>query len=145
MADMEKIILAYSSGPDTLVILKRLQDTYNCKVVTFTAGLGRGKEIGPARTRVHIMGIRKVYIDDLHEELVRDFVYLIFRINAVYEDEYPLDILIARPLITRCLTRIVNETGADAVSHDTTGKGNDRACFELGACTLKPGVKVIAP
>ncbi|WP_300651070.1 argininosuccinate synthase, partial [Pseudomonas sp.] len=145
MADVNKVVLAYSGGLDTSVILKWLQDTYNCEVVTFTADLGQGEEVEPARAKAKAMGVKEVYIDDLREEFVRDFVYPMFRANTVYEGEYLLGTSIARPLIAKRLIEIANETGADAISHGATGKGNDQVRFELGAYALKPGVKVIAP
>ncbi len=145
MADVKKVVLAYSGGLDTSVILKWLQDTYNCEVVTFTADLGQGEEVEPARAKARAMGVKEIYIDDLREEFVRDFVYPMFRANTVYEGEYLLGTSIARPLIAKRLIEIANETGADAISHGATGKGNDQVRFELGAYALKPGVKVIAP
>ena len=145
MADVNKVVLAYSGGLDTSVILKWLQDTYNCEVVTFTADLGQGEEVEPARAKAQAMGVKEIYIDDLREEFVRDFVFPMFRANTVYEGEYLLGTSIARPLIAKRLIEIANETGADAISHGATGKGNDQVRFELGAYALKPGVKVIAP
>jgi argininosuccinate synthase len=145
MADVNKVVLAYSGGLDTSVILKWLQDTYNCEVVTFTADLGQGEEVEPARAKAKAMGVKEIYIDDLREEFVRDFVFPMFRANTVYEGEYLLGTSIARPLIAKRLIEIANETGADAISHGATGKGNDQVRFELGAYALKPGVKVIAP
>jgi len=145
MADVKKVVLAYSGGLDTSVILKWLQDTYNCEVVTFTADLGQGEEVEPARAKAKAMGVEEIYIDDLREEFVRDFVFPMFRANTVYEGEYLLGTSIARPLIAKRLIEIANETGADAISHGATGKGNDQVRFELGAYALKPGVKVIAP
>ena len=145
MADVKKVVLAYSGGLDTSVILKWLQDTYNCEVVTFTADLGQGEEVEPARAKAQAMGVKEIYIDDLREEFVRDFVFPMFRANTVYEGEYLLGTSIARPLIAKRLIEIANETGADAISHGATGKGNDQVRFELGAYALKPGVKVIAP
>ena len=145
MADVKKVVLAYSGGLDTSVILKWLQDTYNCEVVTFTADLGQGEEVEPARAKAQAMGVKEIYIDDLREEFVRDFVYPMFRANTIYEGEYLLGTSIARPLIAKRLIEIANETGADAISHGATGKGNDQVRFELGAYALKPGVKVIAP
>lgn len=127
------------------MILKWLQDTYNCEVVTFTADLGQGEEVEPARAKAQAMGVKEIYIDDLREEFVRDFVFPMFRANTVYEGEYLLGTSIARPLIAKRLIEIANETGADAISHGATGKGNDQVRFELGAYALKPGVKVIAP
>jgi argininosuccinate synthase len=145
MSDVKKVVLAYSGGLDTSVILKWLQDTYNCEVVTFTADLGQGEEVEPARAKAKAMGVKEIYIDDLREEFVRDFVFPMFRANTIYEGEYLLGTSIARPLIAKRLIEIANETGADAISHGATGKGNDQVRFELGAYALKPGVKVIAP
>ena len=145
MSDVKKVVLAYSGGLDTSVILKWLQDTYNCEVVTFTADLGQGEEVEPARAKAQAMGVKEIYIDDLREEFVRDFVFPMFRANTVYEGEYLLGTSIARPLIAKRLIEIANETGADAISHGATGKGNDQVRFELGAYALKPGVQVIAP
>ena len=139
------MVLAYSGGLDTSVILKWLQDTYNCEVVTFTADLGQGEEVEPARAKAQAMGVKEIYIDDLREEFVRDFVFPMFRANTIYEGEYLLGTSIARPLIAKRLIEIANETGADAISHGATGKGNDQVRFELGAYALKPGVQVIAP
>ena len=145
MSDVKKVVLAYSGGLDTSVILKWLQDTYNCEVVTFTADLGQGAEVEPARAKAQALGVKEIYIDDLREEFVRDFVFPMFRANTIYEGEYLLGTSIARPLIANRLIEIANETGADAISHGATGKGNDQVRFELGAYALKPGVKVIAP
>ena len=145
MTDVKKVVLAYSGGLDTSVILKWLQDEYHCEVVTFTADLGQGEEVEPARAKAKAMGVKEIYIDDLREEFVRDFVFPMFRANTVYEGEYLLGTSIARPLIAKRLIEIANETGADAISHGATGKGNDQVRFELGAYALKPGVKVIAP
>src|SRR5450830_1556374 len=145
MADVNKVVLAYSGGLDTSVILKWLQDTYNCEVVTFTADLGQGEEVEPARARVRGMGGKGIYIADQREEYIGDLVFPMFRANTVYEGEYLLGTSIARPLIAKRLIEIANETGADAISHGATGKGNDQVRFELGAYALKPGVKVIAP
>ncbi|MGB4911501.1 MAG: argininosuccinate synthase [Candidatus Dechloromonas phosphoritropha] len=147
MSDVKKAVLAYSGGLDTSVILKWLQDTYQCEVVTFTADLGQGEELEPARAKALQCGIRpeNIFIDDLREEFVRDFVFPMFRCNAVYEGEYLLGTSIARPLIAKRLIEIVNATGADAICHGATGKGNDQVRFELGAYALKPGIKVIAP
>lgn len=145
MSDVKKVVLAYSGGLDTSVILKWLEDTYACEVVTFTADLGQGEELEPARTKAEAMGVKEIYIEDLREEFVRDFVFPMFRANTVYEGEYLLGTSIARPLIAKRLIEIANETGADAISHGATGKGNDQVRFELGAYALKPGVKVIAP
>jgi len=142
---INKVVLAYSGGLDTSIILKWLQEEYSCEVVTFTADIGQGEELEPARAKAKAMGIKQIYIDDLREEFVRDFVFPMFRANAVYEGEYLLGTSIARPLIAKRLIEIANETGADAISHGATGKGNDQVRFELGAYALKPGVKVIAP
>jgi argininosuccinate synthase len=145
MSDAKKVVLAYSGGLDTSVILKWLQDEYSCEVVTFTADLGQGEEIEPARIKAKSLGIKEIYIDDLREEFVRDFVFPMFRANAIYEGEYLLGTSIARPLISKRLIEIANETGADTISHGATGKGNDQIRFELGAYALKPDIKVIAP
>ncbi len=142
---VKKVVLAYSGGLDTSVIAKWLQETYQCEVVTFTADIGQGEEVEPARAKAAAMGIKEIYIDDLREEFVRDFVFPMFRANTVYEGEYLLGTSIARPLIAKRLVEIANATGADAISHGATGKGNDQVRFELGAYALKPGVKVIAP
>ncbi|WP_269533123.1 argininosuccinate synthase [Chitinimonas sp. BJYL2] len=147
MSDIKKVVLAYSGGLDTSVILKWLQDTYQCEVVTFTADIGQGEELEPARAKALKFGIKpeNIYIDDLREEFVRDFVFPMFRANTIYEGEYLLGTSIARPLIAKRQIEIANATGADAVSHGATGKGNDQVRFELGYYALKPGVKVIAP
>lgn len=145
MSDINKVVLAYSGGLDTSVIARWLQDTYNCEVVTFTADIGQGEEVEPARAKAEAMGIKETYIDDLREEFARDFVFPMFRANTIYEGEYLLGTSIARPLIAKRLIEIANETGADAISHGATGKGNDQVRFELGAYALKPGIKVIAP
>ncbi|WP_068807722.1 argininosuccinate synthase [Thauera phenolivorans] len=147
MSDVKKAVLAYSGGLDTSVILKWLQDTYQCEVVTFTADLGQGEELEPARQKALKFGIKpeNIFIDDLREEFVRDFVFPMFRANTVYEGEYLLGTSIARPLIAKRQIEIARETGADAVSHGATGKGNDQVRFELGYYALMPGVKVIAP
>ncbi len=142
---VNKVVLAYSGGLDTSIIVKWLQETYQCEVVTFTADIGQGEEVEPARAKAQAMGIQEIYIEDLREEFVRDFVFPMFRANAIYEGEYLLGTSIARPLIARRLIEIANETGADAISHGATGKGNDQVRFELGAYALKPGVQVIAP
>ncbi len=142
---IKKAVLAYSGGLDTSVILKWLQDTYGCEVVTFTADIGQGEEVEPARAKAQAMGVKEIYIDDLREEFVRDFVFPMFRANTIYEGEYLLGTSIARPLIAKRLIEIANATGADAISHGATGKGNDQVRFELGAYALKPGVHVIAP
>ena len=143
----KKVVLAYSGGLDTSIILKWLQDEYGCEVVTFTADLGQGEEIEPARAKALKMGIKKenIFIEDLREEFVRDFVFPMFRANALYEGEYLLGTSIARPLIAKRLVEIAQQTGGDAISHGATGKGNDQVRFELGAYALMPNVKVIAP
>ncbi|WP_404418598.1 argininosuccinate synthase [Marinospirillum sp.] len=145
MSEINKVVLAYSGGLDTSIILKWLEDTYNCEVVTFTADLGQGEELEPARAKAEKMGVKEIYIEDLREEFVRDYVFPMFRANTIYEGEYLLGTSIARPLIAKRLVEIANQTGADAISHGATGKGNDQVRFELGAYALKPGVKVIAP
>jgi argininosuccinate synthase len=147
MSDIKKVVLAYSGGLDTSVILKWLADTYGCEVVTFTADIGQGDEVAPARAKALKLGIRKknIFIEDLREEFVRDFVFPMFRANAVYEGEYLLGTSIARPLIAKHLVEIAKKTGADAISHGATGKGNDQVRFELGAYALEPDIKVIAP
>ena len=142
---INKVVLAYSGGLDTSIILKWLEDVYDCEVVTFTADIGQGEEVEPARAKAQAMGIKEIYIEDLREEFVRDYVFPMFRANAIYEGEYLLGTSIARPLIAKRLIEIANETGADAISHGATGKGNDQVRFELGAYALKPGVEVIAP
>ena len=142
---INKIVLAYSGGLDTSVIAKWLQEEYQAEVVTFTADLGQGEEVEPARAKAEAMGIKEIYIDDLREEFARDCVFPMFRANAIYEGEYYLGTSIARPLISKRLIEIANETGADAISHGATGKGNDQVRFELGAYALKPGVQVVAP
>lgn len=144
-SSIKKVVLAYSGGLDTSVIVKWLQETYNCEVVTFTADLGQGEEVEPARAKAEALGVKEIYIDDLREEFVRDFVFPMFRANTIYEGEYLLGTSIARPLIAKRLIEIANETGADAISHGATGKGNDQVRFELGAYALKPGIHVIAP
>jgi len=147
MSDVKKVVLAYSGGLDTSVILKWLQDTYQCEVVTFTADLGQGEELEPARAKALQFGIKpeNIFIDDLREEFVRDFVFPMFRANTIYEGEYLLGTSIARPLIAKRQIEIARATGADAVSHGATGKGNDQVRFELGYYALMPNVKVIAP
>ena len=145
MSDIKKVVLAYSGGLDTSVIVKWLQETYHCEVVTFTADIGQGEEVEPARSKAQALGVKEIYIDDMREEYVRDYVFPMFRANAIYEGEYLLGTSIARPLIAKRMIDIANETGADAISHGATGKGNDQVRFELGAYALKPGVKVIAP
>lgn len=145
MSDVKKVVLAYSGGLDTSIILKWLQDEYNCEVVTFTADIGQGEEVEPARAKAKAAGVKEIYIDDMREEFARDFVFPMFRANAIYEGEYLLGTSIARPLISKRLIEIAKETGADAISHGATGKGNDQVRFELGAYALMPGVHVIAP
>lgn len=147
MSDIKKVVLAYSGGLDTSVILKWLQDNYKAEVVTFTADIGQGEELEPARAKAVQLGIKpeNIYIDDLREEFVRDFVFPMFRANTVYEGEYLLGTSIARPLIAKRQIEIANATGAEAVSHGATGKGNDQVRFELGYYALRPGIKVIAP
>ena len=144
-SSINKAVLAYSGGLDTSVILKWLEDTYGCEIVTFTADVGQGEEVEPARAKAEAMGVKEIYIEDLREEFVRDYVFPMFRANAIYEGEYLLGTSIARPLIAKRLIEIANETGADAISHGATGKGNDQVRFELGAYALKPGVHIIAP
>jgi argininosuccinate synthase len=144
-SSINKAVLAYSGGLDTSVILKWLEDTYGCEIVTFTADIGQGEEVEPARAKAEAMGVKEIYIEDLREEFVRDYVFPMFRANAIYEGEYLLGTSIARPLIAKRLIEIANETGADAISHGATGKGNDQVRFELGAYALKPGVHIIAP
>ena len=145
MTNINKVVLAYSGGLDTSVIVKWLQEKYKCEVVTFTADIGQGEEVEPARAKAKALGVNKIYIDDLREEFVRDYVFPMFRANAIYEGEYLLGTSIARPLISKRLIEIANEVGADAIAHGATGKGNDQVRFELGAYALKPGIKVIAP
>ena len=146
-APVDKVVLAYSGGLDTSIILKWLQDVYDCQVVTFTADLGQGEEVEPARAKARQMGVAddEIYIEDLREEFVRDFVYPMFRANTIYEGEYLLGTSIARPLIAKRLVEIAAETDADAISHGATGKGNDQVRFELGAYALSPDIRVIAP
>ncbi|MEZ5903807.1 MAG: argininosuccinate synthase [Geminicoccaceae bacterium] len=141
----KKVVLAYSGGLDTSVILRWLQDTYRCEVVTFTADLGQGEELEPARAKAEMMGVKEIHIEDLQEEFVRDFVFPMFRANTVYEGTYLLGTSIARPLIAKRLIEIAREVGADAVAHGATGKGNDQVRFELGCYALDPHIKVIAP
>ncbi len=143
--DVKKVVLAYSGGLDTSVILKWLQDVYRCQVVTFTADLGQGEELEPARQKAEMMGIKEIYIDDLRDEFVRDYVFPMFRSNAIYEGTYLLGTSIARPLIAKRQIEIAEKTNADAVSHGATGKGNDQVRFELGYYALKPDIKIIAP
>jgi len=141
----KKVVLAYSGGLDTSIILKWLKETYDCEVVTFTADLGQGEELEPARKKAEMMGVKQIFIDDLREEFVRDFVFPMFRANALYEGVYLLGTSIARPLIAKRQIEIAREVGADAVCHGATGKGNDQVRFELGYYALKPDIKVIAP
>src|SRR6185295_14180381 len=142
---IKKVVLAYSGGLDTSVILKWLQDTYHCEVVTFTADIGQGGEVEPARRKAKKFGVSQIYVEDLREEFVRDFVFPMFKANALYEGEYLLDTSIFRPLNGKHLIEIARKTGADAISHGATGKGNDQVRFELGAYALMPDVKIIAP
>lgn len=144
---VKKVVLAYSGGLDTSIIVRWLQENYGCEIVTFTADIGQGEEVEPARAKALAMGIKpeEIFIEDLREEFVRDYVFPMFRANTIYEGEYLLGTSIARPLIAKRLIEIANDTGADAISHGATGKGNDQVRFELGAYALKPGVKVIAP
>jgi argininosuccinate synthase len=144
-SDIKKVVLSYSGGLDTSIILKWLQETYRCEVVTFTADLGQGEELEPARKKAEMMGIKDIRIVDVQEEFVRDFVFPMFRANTVYEGQYLLGTSIARPLIAKHLVRIAQEVGADAISHGATGKGNDQVRFELTANALDPSIKVIAP
>ena len=144
-AKVKKVVLAYSGGLDTSVILKWLQDTYRCEVVTFTADIGQGEELAPARKKAKQLGVREIFIEDLREEFVSDFVYPMFRANAIYEGEYLLGTSIARPLIAKRQIEIARKTGADAVAHGATGKGNDQVRFELGYYALEPAIRVIAP
>ena len=145
MKQIKKVVLAYSGGLDTSVILTWLVETYGCEVVTFTADIGQGEEVEPARAKAKKMGVKEIFIDDLKEEFVRDFVFPMFRANTLYEGEYLLGTSIARPLIAKRQIEIANKVGADAVAHGATGKGNDQVRFELGYYALKPDVKVIAP
>jgi len=142
---VKKVVLAYSGGLDTSIIIKWLEENYGCEIVTFTADVGQGEEVEPARAKAKAAGIKEIYIEDLREEFVRDFVFPMFRANTVYEGEYLLGTSIARPLISKRLIEIANETGADAIAHGATGKGNDQVRFELGAYALKPGITIIAP
>ena len=142
---IKKVVLAYSGGLDTSIIIKWLEENYGCEIVTFTADVGQGEEVEPAREKAKAAGVKEIYIEDLTEEFVRDFVFPMFRANTLYEGEYLLGTSIARPLISKRLIEIANETGADAIAHGATGKGNDQIRFELGAYALKPGVAIIAP
>lgn len=145
MSKINKVVLAYSGGLDTSIILKWLQDTYDCEVVTFTADIGQGEEVEPARAKAEAMGIKEIYIEDLREEFARDYVFPMFRANTIYEGEYLLGTSIARPLIAKRLVEIAADVGAQAISHGATGKGNDQVRFELGAYALSPEIQVIAP
>jgi len=145
MAQFDKVVLSYSGGLDTSVILKWLQETYDCEVVTYTADLGQGEELEPAREKAVSMGVKEIFIDDVREEFVRDFVFPMFRCNTIYEGEYLLGTSIARPLIAKRLVDIANQTGAQAIAHGATGKGNDQVRFELGVYGLMPDVTVVAP
>ncbi|MDG1783338.1 MAG: argininosuccinate synthase [Porticoccaceae bacterium] len=145
MSSVNKVVLAYSGGLDTSVIVKWLQEEYQCEVVTFTADIGQGEEVEPARAKAEALGVQEIYIEDLREEYARDYVFPMFRANTIYEGEYLLGTSIARPLIAKRMIEIANETGAEAISHGATGKGNDQVRFELGAYALKPGITVIAP
>ena len=145
MADVKKVVLAYSGGLDTSIILKWLQTEYGAEVVTFTADLGQGEELEPARKKAEMLGIKEIHIEDVREEFVRDFVFPMFRMNALYEGVYLLGTSIARPLIAKRLIEIARETGADAIAHGATGKGNDQVRFELTAYALNPDIKIIAP
>jgi len=145
MSKINKVVLAYSGGLDTSIILKWLQDTYDCEVVTFTADIGQGEEVEPARAKAEAMGIKDIFIEDLREEFARDYIFPMFRANTIYEGEYLLGTSIARPLIAKRLVEIAAEVGAQAISHGATGKGNDQVRFELGAYALSPEIQVIAP
>lgn len=143
--DIKKVVLAYSGGLDTSIIVRWLQDEYDCEVVTFTADIGQGEEVEPARAKAQAMGVKSIFIDDLREEFAGNYVYPMMRANAIYEGEYRLGTSIARPLIAKRLIEIANETGADAIAHGATGKGNDQVRFELGAYALRPDIQIIAP
>ena len=145
MSDIRKVVLAYSGGLDTSVIVRWLQETYQCEVVTFTADLGQGEEVEPARAKAKALGVKEIFIEDLREEFVSEYVFPMFRANTIYEGEYLLGTSIARPLIAKRLVEIAEETAADAISHGATGKGNDQVRFELGAYALNPAIQVIAP
>ena len=145
MSKIEKVVLAYSGGLDTSVIARWLKETYGCEVVTFTADIGQGEEVEPARAKAKAIGIKEIFIENLQEEFASDFVFPMFRANTIYEGEYLLGTSIARPLISKRLVQIAEHTGADAISHGATGKGNDQVRFELGAYALNPSIKVIAP
>src|SRR6202789_3827846 len=143
--DVKKVVLAYSGGLDTSVILRWLQTTYGCEVVTFTADLGQGEELGPARQKAEMAGVKEIFIDDLRETFVKDFVFPMFRANTVYEGQYLLGTSIARPLIAKTQIDIARKVGADAVSHGSTGKGNDQVRYEVSYYALEPDIRVIAP
>jgi argininosuccinate synthase (EC 6.3.4.5) len=143
--NIKKVVLAYSGGLDTSIIVKWLQDTYQCEVITFTADIGQGEEVEPARAKAKAAGVEQIFIEDLREEFARDFVFPMFRANAIYEGEYLLGTSIARPLISKRLVEIAHEVGADAISHGATGKGNDQVRFELNAYALDADIQVIAP
>src|ERR1700760_1822678 len=143
--NVRKVVLAYSGGLDTSVILRWLQTTYRCEVVTFTADLGQGEELGPARQKAELFGVKEIFVDDLRETFVRDFVFPMFRANTLYEGQYLLGTSIARPLIAQRQIEIAEQVGADAVAHGATGKGNDQVRFELSYYALKPDIKIIAP
>ena len=145
MSEVKKAVLAYSGGLDTSIIMKWLQDEYDCEVVTFTADIGQGEDLEPARRKAEKYGIREIFVEDLKEEFARDYVFPMFRANAIYEGEYLLGTSIARPLIARHLVKVAEQTGADAISHGATGKGNDQVRFELSAYALNPDIKIIAP
>ena len=145
VTDVKKVVLAYSGGLDTSIMLKWLQETYGCEVVTFTADLGQGEELEPARKKAEMAGIKEIYIEDVREDFVKDYVFPMMRANALYEGLYLLGTSIARPLIAKRQIEIARETGADAVCHGATGKGNDQVRFELAYYTLQPDIKVIAP
>src|SRR5215472_8466631 len=142
---VKRVVLAYSGGLDTSVILKWLQETYGCEVVTFTADIGQGEELAPARKKAELLGVKQIFVEDLREEFVRDFIFPMFRANALYEGQYLLGTSIARPLIAKRQIEIAEATGADAVAHGATGKGNDQVRFELTYYALNPDIKVIAP
>ena len=144
-SSVNKVVLAYSGGLDTSVILAWLRETYECEIVTFTADIGQGEEVEAARVKAEQLGVKEIYIENLTEEFARDFVFPMFRANAVYEGEYLLGTSIARPLIAKRMVEIVQETGSDSISHGATGKGNDQVRFELGAYALHPGIQIIAP
>jgi len=144
-SDVKKVVLAYSGGLDTSIILRWLQETYGCEVVTFTADLGQGEELGPAKAKAELMGAREIFVEDLRETFVRDYVFPMFRANALYEGAYLLGTSIARPLIAKRQIEIAQATGADAVAHGATGKGNDQVRFELAYYALNPDIRVIAP